>query len=224
MLLAQAFKSAMKPMGTPASIPPAAPLCGLSRWGRERQSSCGVSSAGRDFFFVPADCLRYNASMTVGDPDSGTAAAQGPRFATTCWSVVVAARHAESDLAHQALATLCSAYWYPLYANIRRQGHPAHEAEDLTQVFARIVEKGFLADVGRAKGKFRSFLTTACAHFLAYARLSPELGMSSGAVRVAVHRLRQQFRELLREESGRTVENPHEVEDEIRDLFAALGP
>ena len=51
-----------------------------------------------------------------------------------------------------------------------------------------------------------------------------DLGMSPGAVRVAVHRMRQQFRELLREEIVRTVDKPEHIDDEIRDLFAALGP
>ena len=58
---------------------------------------------------------------------------------------------------------------------------------------------------------------------LPYARVSPELGMTQGALRVAAHRLRQQFRELLREEIARTVENPDHIEEEIRDLFTALG-
>jgi hypothetical protein len=51
-----------------------------------------------------------------------------------------------------------------------------------------------------------------------------ELGLSEGAVKVAVHRLRKRYRELLREEIAHTVEDPGQVEDEIRALFAALGP
>jgi hypothetical protein len=47
--------------------------------------------------------------------------------------------------------------------------------------------------------------------------------MTPAAVRVAVHRLRQQFREVLRDEIAKTVEEPEQIEDEIRDLFAALG-
>jgi RNA polymerase sigma-70 factor (ECF subfamily) len=53
--------------------------------------------------------------------------------------------------------------------------------------------------------------------------LAQTTAMSEGAVRVAVHRLRQQFRQLLRDEIAKTVENADDVEDEIRDLFAALG-
>jgi RNA polymerase sigma factor (sigma-70 family) len=56
-----------------------------------------------------------------------------------------------------------------------------------------------------------------------YARLSQALGMSEGAVRVAVHRLRQRYREVLREEIAQTVATATEVEDELRQLFAALA-
>jgi RNA polymerase sigma factor (sigma-70 family) len=58
-----------------------------------------------------------------------------------------------------------------------------------------------------------------------YADLAARLAMSEGAVRVAVHRLRSRYRDLLREEISHTVANPTEVEDEIRHLFQALaGP
>lgn len=56
-----------------------------------------------------------------------------------------------------------------------------------------------------------------------YHKISQDLGMSEGAVKVAVHRLRQRYRELLREEIGQTIDDPAHVEDEIRQLFAALG-
>lgn len=56
-----------------------------------------------------------------------------------------------------------------------------------------------------------------------YAELGARLGMSEGAVKVAVHRLRQRYRELLREEIAQTVSGPAEVEAEIRHLFAVLG-
>ena len=248
--------------------------------------------------------------MSSASPHSGPASLGAARFATTSWSVVAAAQDPASPLAQDALAALCDSYWYPLYAYIRRQGHSADQAEDLTQeFFARLLEKDFLAAVDRGRGKFRSFLLAACAHFLAnerdrartwkrggrsrvvsldfktaearydqepshqltpdrlfarrwgltlleqvvtrlrqdwtargkgrlfdrlrvcllgdkevvpQARLADELAMTQGAVRVAVHRLRQQFRELLREEIARTVEDPEHIEDEIRDLFAAL--
>jgi RNA polymerase sigma-70 factor (ECF subfamily) len=231
-------------------------------------------------------------------------------FATTHWSLVLAARDRAEPGAADALASLCALYWYPLYAYVRRRGHDADAAHDLTQeFFARLLEKDFLAAVDRGKGKFRSFLLAACNHFLAnehdrararkrgggrpllsldaadaegryraepaggltpeklferrwalallqqvmarlraefeardkgrlfdhlrgflvgekgpgYRQTANELGMTEGAVKVAVHRLRQRYRELLHEEIGRTVTGPEQVEEEVRDLFRALG-
>ncbi len=51
-----------------------------------------------------------------------------------------------------------------------------------------------------------------------------DLGMSVAAVKVAVHRMRQRYGELLREEIDKTVAGPEEIEEEIRALFVALGP
>jgi DNA-directed RNA polymerase specialized sigma24 family protein len=93
------------------------------------------------------------------------------RFATTQWSLVLAAGQRGSEGAEEALARLCSLYWYPVFAFVRRQGHPADEAQDLTQgFFTRIIEKGDLGDADRSRGRFRSFLLTACQHFLSNER------------------------------------------------------
>jgi DNA-directed RNA polymerase specialized sigma24 family protein len=250
--------------------------------------------------------------MAPGNSNPEPNSAKGARFATTRWSVVVAAQDVSAPSAKLALASLCQAYWYPLYSYIRRQGHAAADAEDLTQgFFSQLVEKDMLGQVDRSKGKFRSFLLAACNHFLANQRdraqtwkrggrsnvvaldlaaaetrytkemshsltpeklfarhwgltlleavldrlredytargksrlfealricllgekgmtcsesLATELKMTPGALRVAVHRLRQQFRVELREEIGRTVDGPQQIEEEIRDLFAAVGP
>jgi RNA polymerase sigma-70 factor (ECF subfamily) len=232
-------------------------------------------------------------------------------FATTRWTLVLAARDRAAPEAGQALAELCRLYWYPLYAYVRGRGHPHDRAQDLTQeFFARLLEKDALAAVEQDKGRFRSFLLAACRHFLAnqhdhdqaqkrgggrqalsidfrdadgrythepahgetperlferrwalalldqvltrlrgdyeasgkgrlfeglkgrltgdagasHARAAAELGLSEGAVKVAVHRLRKRYRELLREEIAQTLDDPGQVEDEIRALFAALGP
>jgi RNA polymerase sigma-70 factor (ECF subfamily) len=240
-------------------------------------------------------------------PDSSASA----RFATTHWSLVVAAGRRSSPQAREALATLCRAYWYPLYVFIRRQGFPAEDSQDLTQEFlARLLQKHFLAQVDQEKGKFRSFLLAACKHFLSNERdrsrakkrgggreaisidvddaearyrlepahdLTPEklferrwvltlldqvlvmlrselvhggkenqfeylkvfltgdknqasyreaaekLGMSEGAAKVAAHRLRKRYRELLRMEIAKTLNEGDSIEDEIRELFEALG-
>jgi RNA polymerase sigma-70 factor (ECF subfamily) len=95
----------------------------------------------------------------------------GPReFATTHWSLVVAARpdEASETRARTALAELCRAYWYPLYAFVRHRGYSAHDAQDLTQsFFARIIETGGLASADPDRGRFRSYLLGALKHFLA---------------------------------------------------------
>jgi len=232
-------------------------------------------------------------------------------FALTHWSVVLAAGRSDSTHARTALEKLCRTYWQPIYAFVRRQGRRPHDAQDLTQeFFARLLEKKSLADVDRAKGRFRSFLLASLKHFLAnewdkaraekrgggqvlipidahaaetsygvdpadnvtaekiferrwalilldhvlqrlrdeyfgdgkerlfeqlkvtlteasrsvpYAEIATRLEMTEGAVKVAVHRLRQRYRELLRAEIAETVPSPGEVEDEIRNLFAALS-
>jgi RNA polymerase sigma-70 factor (ECF subfamily) len=56
-----------------------------------------------------------------------------------------------------------------------------------------------------------------------YRELAGRLGLSEGALKVAAHRLRRRYRELLREEIAGTVAGPEAIESELRDLFAALG-
>lgn len=88
-------------------------------------------------------------------------------FATTRWSIVLAAGRDSSPEAKTALATLCETYWFPLYAFVRRQGYDAQDAQDLTQgFFTRLLEKKDLRDVQRERGKFRSFLLASMKHFL----------------------------------------------------------
>jgi DNA-directed RNA polymerase specialized sigma24 family protein len=55
-----------------------------------------------------------------------------------------------------------------------------------------------------------------------YARIGQELGISEQAVKVAVYRLRRRYQELLRAEIRQTVALPEQVDDELRDLFAAV--
>ena len=93
------------------------------------------------------------------------------RFATTSWSMVLAAGEADSSRSRQALAALCETYWYPLYAFIRRQGCTVDEARDLAQgYFLQLLEKGFLKQVRPEAGRFRSFLLVSVKHFLSNAR------------------------------------------------------
>src|SRR5882672_4567829 len=93
-------------------------------------------------------------------------------FESTHWSVVfLAGGVRNAPEVQEALTRLCSAYWYPLYVFIRRQGHSADDAEDLTQeFFARFLDKDFLSAVDKSRGKFRTFLLACCQHFLANQR------------------------------------------------------
>jgi RNA polymerase sigma-70 factor (ECF subfamily) len=59
---------------------------------------------------------------------------------------------------------------------------------------------------------------------LPYAELATKTNMSVGSIKVAVHRLRRRCSVLLREQIAQTVENPVDVDQELRDLFAALRP
>lgn len=245
--------------------------------------------------------------MTAHTPDGPTPG----RFPTTHWSRVILAGDLAAPQAKESLAELCDAYWYPLYAYIRRRGNDPERAKDLTQdFFARVLEKGLLTEADPARGRFRSFLRTVCAHFLAnrhdwetarkrgggrsilpidaadaevqysreladeltperiferswaltllgrvldqlgreydeagkaatfeslrgmlvgdaevpsYAAVAAVLGTSEGAARIAALRLRRRYGELLRQEIAATLADPEQVDDEIRDLFAAFG-
>jgi RNA polymerase sigma factor (sigma-70 family) len=231
-------------------------------------------------------------------------------FATTRWTLVLAAGRATPVQARQALEQLCQTYWYPLYAYIRRRGYAAPDAEDLTQAFlTRLLENHAVAAARSDRGKFRSFLLASLNHFLSdewdkaraqkrggqkvlslnalsaesryaaqprdqltpeklferqwalrlldqvlrrlqdefgaagkaklfehlrdcltgkrttlpYAQLGARLGLTEGALKVAVHRLRQRYRELLHEEIAETVASSEDVEDELRALRQALA-
>jgi len=249
--------------------------------------------------------------MTATETGSSAPVRAQPVFATTHWSVVLAATQNDTAHAREALARLCLTYWYPLYAYARRRGHSAHDAQDLTQAFfARLLERQWVGDADRGRGRFRTFLLTAMSRFLAdewdklraqkrgggvvhvpvqldtaetryghepvargtpeqeyerrwaltlldtvlqrlraeyehagkgqlfadlnfclvggresqpYAELACRLGMSEGAVKVAVHRLRKRYRLLLRAEIAQTLAGTEEVDDELRHLFAVLA-
>jgi RNA polymerase sigma-70 factor (ECF subfamily) len=238
-------------------------------------------------------------------------AVENGRFATTRWSMVLAAADESSPRSADALSELCKTYWYPIYAFVRRQGRAHETAQDMTQeFFARMLEKRYIDDVGPDKGRFRTFLLVCLKRFLAnewdktqaqkrgggktplsidfvdaegryslepgheltaqkvferrwaltvlertlagvaaefaqagrgelfealkvylvgevgapaYAETAKRLGMSEGAVKVAVHRLREKYRAALRREIAATVTDESEVDQEIAELFAALG-
>jgi RNA polymerase sigma factor (sigma-70 family) len=85
------------------------------------------------------------------------AEADGPQhFPETRWSVVLAAQGKQGE---RALDDLCRAYWYPVYAYLRRIGARPQDAEDLTQgFFAEFLAKRSLDVAAQERGRFRSFL------------------------------------------------------------------
>lgn len=231
-------------------------------------------------------------------------------FQSTHWSLVAAAADPRAEGARTALAELCAAYWYPLYAFLRRRGHGPDEAEDLTQgFFAELLDHGYLATADRERGKFRTFLLTAASRYAGkeqarataqkrgggqtvlaldfqegenrylrepadhwtaqrlfdrrwaltlldrtlaelrrefaaagkavqfdelkiyltgesgappLAAAAARLGLTEGAVKIAVHRLRERYRDRLRREVAQTVSSADEIRDEMHLLLAAL--
>ncbi len=90
------------------------------------------------------------------------------QFPTTRWTLVIAAGDPDRKDARTALVSLCEGYWYPLYAYLRRRGHPADQAQDLTQeFFMRVLEGRYLDRADPDKGRFRSFILTSLKFFVA---------------------------------------------------------
>src|ERR1700730_12585028 len=244
-------------------------------------------------------------------PDNGFPPPRAGRFATTRWSLVLAAGQQTNLRSAEALASLCEMYWYPVYAFIRRQGYRPDDGADLTQeFFAGVLEKHYFHDADPARGRFRAFLCASIRHFLSNERdrartlkrggtqtpisldvetadgryqleprddLTPEklfdrqwalmllervlvrvreeqvsagraelsdhlkgfltgdsatvryadvarpLGMTEGAVKVAVHRLRRRFRDTLVQEIADTVVNPADIDAELEYLLKAVS-
>jgi RNA polymerase sigma factor (sigma-70 family) len=247
-------------------------------------------------------------SEDSGQPTS----AAGDVFATTHWTVVLAAGRRSTPQSDAALEQLCKTYWFPLYAYVRRRGYSKEDAEDLTQAFfARFLARNYLAGLSAERGRFRAFLLASLKHFLinewdksqrqkrgggkmplsldwqtadtkfqvaaanepspdkafdrewalallakvierlqkeceadgkaklfeqlkifltagkddtAQAEAARALGMEEGAVRVAIHRLRKRYRQLLRDEIAQTLADAADVDEEMRALFGAFSP
>jgi RNA polymerase sigma-70 factor (ECF subfamily) len=88
----------------------------------------------------------------------------GEWFTNTHWTVVRSA----GASAGEALEKLCTLYWPPLYAYVRRKGFDEHAAQDLTQeFFARLLARNDFAGLDPARGRFRAFLLASLNHFLA---------------------------------------------------------
>lgn len=232
-------------------------------------------------------------------------------FATTHWTVVLAAGRRHTPQSDLALEELCRTYWFPLYAYVRRRGHTKEDAEDSVQAFfERFLAKNYLAGLSAERGSFRAFLLASLKNFLTnewkksqrlkrgggettlsldwetadtkfqvasdaepspdraydrewavallgkvierlrteceadgklkqfdrlkifltagkgelpHAEAAHALGMDETTVRVAVHRLRKRYRQLLRDEIANTLSDPAMAEEEIRALFGAFS-
>jgi len=139
---------------------------------------------------VPADDQVTSLTGVGSSAQSGAVA-----FATTHWSVVIAAQ-GRSPAADVALEKLCRTYWWPLYGFVRRNGYKPEEAQDLTQgFFALLLERRDLDAVRREKGRLRSYLLVSLKNFLAKARrreLTTKRG--EGRALVPLHQLLERER------------------------------
>jgi DNA-directed RNA polymerase specialized sigma24 family protein len=99
---------------------------------------------------------------------SAISSGDAPReFPNTRWSLVLAATQKQAPESVAALESICSAYWHPIYAYVRRNGHSPHDAQDLTQGFFHcLLEKRWLDSADRGKGKLRTFLIVALKNFM----------------------------------------------------------
>ncbi len=123
-------------------------------------------------------------TMVVGDHRAEDAESHVATFATTHWSVVLAAGDPAAPAARAALETLCRTYWYPLYAYVRRAGCGPEDAEDLVQgFFLQLLQREVLKSVEREGGRFRSFLLGTLKHFLAH-----EVARAAAKKRGGAHR------------------------------------
>src|ERR1041385_6555989 len=106
--------------------------------------------------------------MSAGNQQPSNSRDGSAQFTTPHWSLVLAAGQSSSPASQAALEQLCRAYWYPLYAYVRRRGYSAEDSQDLTQsFFERLLERDLLADLRPAGARFRSFLLHALKNYLA---------------------------------------------------------
>lgn len=106
--------------------------------------------------------------MLPAEPQAVPSQVEYGRFATTHWSVILAAQDLSSPQAGEAMEKLCLTYWLPLYAFVRQRGYGPEDAQDLTQeFFTRFLKKNSLGQAEQARGKFRNFLLVSLKNFLA---------------------------------------------------------
>jgi RNA polymerase sigma-70 factor (ECF subfamily) len=91
----------------------------------------------------------------------------------------------------------------------------------ITQALERLEEESLTAGTGRQFKQIKPYLTSMSPQ-VPYKEMAEELGMSEGAVKVAVHRLRRRFAQSLRDELYQTVADPADVDDELRHMLSIL--
>jgi RNA polymerase sigma factor (sigma-70 family) len=100
-------------------------------------------------------------------PETGEQGTKDYRFTPTHWSMVLAAGQNSAPEAAQAIEKLCSTYWYPIYAFIRREGCSPHDSQDLTQgFFAWLLQSDQLRTADPQLGKFRAFILARVKNYL----------------------------------------------------------
>lgn len=106
-------------------------------------------------------------------------------FETTRWSLFLAGRDSP-EASRAAIEHLCTAYWSPVLAYLRRIGHSRDDAEDLTQAFfADLIERRMDARADPRRGRFRSLLLTALKHYLSNAEAARRAERRGGGLRHA---------------------------------------
>ncbi len=112
-------------------------------------------------------------------------ATRSASFQATRWTLILAAtgNDGTASQAHQALSELCRIYWRPLYLFLRREGHSAEDAQDLTQgFFLELVRDRMYLRAQRERGRFRSFLLGALRHYVSDARTSERAQKRGGGL------------------------------------------
>ena len=111
------------------------------------------------------------------------------RFRTTQWDIVLLSAQSQAPGYKEALGELCSLYWYPIYAFVRRRGHSPEDAQDLTQgFFLNLLEHKALTRVDPQNGKFRSFLLATLRNYLSNEARSAGAGLAAVHQQKLVHR------------------------------------
>jgi RNA polymerase sigma-70 factor (ECF subfamily) len=133
-------------------------------------------------------------------------------FATTHWSVVLATADRESPQAAAALEQLCTSYWYPLYAYVRRRGNSPEDAQDLTQqFFAHFLRSNNFCLADPSRGRFRTFLLHSLEHFLVNEwKRSQRLKRGGGALMLALDAAKGEERYALEPAETMTPERLYE--------------